>query len=268
MPPLFFGRYQDIAKEIAERLEAGRGTDPFQPWSEEVIVASSGMADAIARELRPVAALRLQSLENLARRILNDAGEYPHVATDAERRLAMRSAARSIDHPLTTTRGIAAMLERSYRDVRDSGLTLDDLRKRSERARIRNRDRTRVVIRAFTEYERLIDAIGAIDPADLFTRAANVKCETPQIIAGFYDMTGVQLRFVKSLKVSAIYVPTTEKFAEPFVTEFGNLSPQSSVLSPWDVVAYDRADLEIKAIADQVKKLNGKIGIVTRSLDP
>jgi hypothetical protein len=268
MPPLFFGRYRDIAKQIAERLKAGRGTDPFQPWSEEVIVASRGMADAIARELRPVAALRLQSLETLARRILNDAGEYPRVASDAERRLAMRSAARSIDHPLTTTRGIAAMLERSYRDMRDSGLALDDLRRRSERARVRNRDRLRVVIRAFAEYERLIEAIGAIDPADLFTRAANVKCETPQIIAGFYDMTGVQLRFVKSLDVSATYVPTTEKFAEPFVAEFGNLSPQSSVLSPWSVNAFDRADLEIRAICEQVAKLDGEIGIVTRSLDP
>src|SRR5207253_2340291 len=162
----------DIAARIAERLRAARGSDPLAPFAEEVVVASRGMAESIAREMRPVAALQLHSIETLARRVLNDAGDYPRVASDAERRLAMRTAARAIDDPMMTTRGIAAMLERSYRDVRDSGLTLDDLRTRAERARVRNRDRMRVVVRAFAEYERLIAAIGAIDPAELFTRAA------------------------------------------------------------------------------------------------
>src|SRR5438477_1911748 len=171
MPPVLYGRYRDIASQVAERLSAGRGGDSLAPWSEEVIVASRGVADAISRALldrdpRPIAALQLQTLETLARRILNDAGEYPRVATEAERRLAMRMAARAIDDPMMTTRGIAAMLERSYRDVRDSGLTLDDLRSRARR------DRTRAVVRAFAEYERLIASLGAIDPADLLTRAA------------------------------------------------------------------------------------------------
>src|SRR5437588_10858425 len=195
MPPVHAGRYRDIAKEIAERLRAARGSDPLTPFAEEVVVASRGMAEAIAREMRPVAALQLHSIETLARRVLNDAGDYPSVASEAERRLAMRTATRAIDDPMMASRGIAAMLERSYRDVRDSSLTLDDLRTRAERVRVRNRDRMRLIIKAFAEYERLIAAIDAIDPAELFTRAAravdraNIK---PQLIAGFYDMTGLQ----------------------------------------------------------------------------
>jgi hypothetical protein len=239
MPPVFFGRYRDIALQVAERLSAGRGGDPLAPWSEEVIVASRGVADAISRALdrtqwgasalagerdpRPIAGLQLQTLETLARRILNEAGEYPRVASEAERRLAMRMAARAIDDPMMTTRGIAAMLERSYRDVRDSGLTLDDLRTRARR------DRTRVVVRAFVEYERLIAAIGAIDPADLLTRAAHtierVKI-APQIVVGFYDMTGVQRALIDALdaagRIASVHIPAGEdeayRFAQPFIT--------------------------------------------------
>jgi RecB family exonuclease len=244
MPPVLFGRYRDIASQVAERLSAGRGGDPLGPWSEEVIVASHGVADAISKALfraqwgagalagerdpRPIAGLQLQTLEMMARRILNDAGEYPRVASEAERRLAMRMAARAIDDPMMMTRGIAAMLERSYRDVRDSGLTLDELRSRAERSRVRNRDRMRVVVRAFAEYERLIAAVGAIDPADLLTRAARaigrVKI-APQIVAGFYDMTGVQRALIDALdaaaKIASVHIPAGDdeayRFAQPFV---------------------------------------------------
>jgi len=88
MPPVLrLARSRDIAAEVAERLAAGA--------PEEVVVASSGMASAIAAELlalvpNGVAGVRLQTLNDLARRIVNDAGEYPPVATDAERRLAMQ----------------------------------------------------------------------------------------------------------------------------------------------------------------------------------
>ena len=121
MPPLLrLARARDIAAEVAERLASGAG--------EEVVVASSGMAAAIASELLSrlpsgVAGVRLQTLNDLARRIVNDAGDYPRVAGDAERRLAMRTAARAIDDPMMESRGMAAMLERSYRDVRDSGVS-------------------------------------------------------------------------------------------------------------------------------------------------
>ncbi|HEX7190637.1 MAG TPA: hypothetical protein VF381_03590, partial [Thermoanaerobaculia bacterium] len=125
-----------------------------------MIVASGGIAEAIAREVGDSAGLQLQTLEELARRIVRR-----RVASDGERRLAMRTAARNIDDPLMSTRGIAAMLERSYRDMRDSGVTLSSVRLR------------RVpVARAFAEYEKLIAALGAIDPADLLQSAASILC--------------------------------------------------------------------------------------------
>src|SRR3954470_13050768 len=111
MPPpdLLLGRYKDLAAAIAARL----AKDPAQ----EVIVASAGLAQAITAELlrgrAGVAGLRLPTIHRFARRLLNDAGEYPRVASDAERRLAMRAAVRSIGDPLMQTRGMPAMLERS-----------------------------------------------------------------------------------------------------------------------------------------------------------
>src|SRR5712692_6457123 len=99
-PLLRFARYRDIAREVAERLVAAVGNDPLRAWSEEVIVSSNSVGQAIASELLArvpsgVSGLRLQTLETLAKRILNDAGEYPRVASVAERRLAMRTAVRS-----------------------------------------------------------------------------------------------------------------------------------------------------------------------------
>src|SRR5437762_4671602 len=227
MPPLHFGRYNEIACQVAERLIPARGDDPLRAWRVEVIVASRGVAESISRALlagesRPIAQLQLQSLETLARRVLNDAGEYPRVASDAERRLAMRVAARAVDDPMMSGRGIASMLERTYRDVRDSGLTIKQLRMRR-----------RAAMRAFAEYEKLIAAIGAIDPSELFTRAvavidrdANVAT---QIVAGFYDMTGVQLAFIDVLdragKIESIHVPSTEAFARRFIEHFGAPRP-------------------------------------------
>src|SRR5262245_1421560 len=183
MPPLHLGRYRDLAGAIAARLIAA----PQQ----EVIVASAGMAHAITAELlrgrAGVAGLRLHTIDTFARRLVNDAGEYPRVASDAERRLAMRMAIRSVDDPMMQTRGIAAMLERTYRDLRDGGMTLDQFDAR--------RQRTRLALRAWREYERLIAQLGAIDPADLLARAAQLAPEAaPQIVAGFYDMTAMQLR--------------------------------------------------------------------------
>src|SRR5947209_3200076 len=160
MPPFVrFARARDIASEIAERLSS----EPAA--GEEVIVASSGMASAIAAELlarvpNGVAGVRLQTINDLARRIVNDAGEYPRVASDAERRLAMRTAARAVDDPMMESRGMASMLERSYRDVRDSGVTLADFDARARRARLRNPARTQLVLRAWREYERLITQSG------------------------------------------------------------------------------------------------------------
>jgi RecB family exonuclease len=289
-PLLFFGRYRDIAAAAAERLAADA--------SAEVIVASGGMRKAVLAELlartpNGVSAARLEPLERFARRVVNDAGDYPHVATDAERRLAMRTAARSIDDPMLDSRGIAAMLERSYRDVRDAGVTLHSFESRLRGTRaLRNRARTTLVLRVWREYERLIAALGAIDPADLLSRAAAaIGPQTkPQLVAGFYDMTGAQLLLIEALrdagKLDAVFIPTTGDeayiFAKPFIQRLtagdSALSPQPSLLhtkcATHTIAAHSTRDDELRAVCAGVSELlaNGmaarEIGIVARSLEP
>ncbi|HEV7237989.1 MAG TPA: hypothetical protein VGQ36_02035, partial [Thermoanaerobaculia bacterium] len=247
MPSLRFAPYREIAREIATRLLAARdGQDPLAAWEEEVIVSSRGAAEAITAELltrlpHGVAGLQLQSLDELARRILASNGQTPRVASDAERRLAMRIAIRSIDDVMMSSRGVAAMLERSYRDVRDSGFTLADFVRRAGNVRgLRNARRTELVIRAWTEYERLIAQIGAIDPADLLARATRVVDPRvkPQLLAGFYDMTGAQRQLTEALlraeRVPAIWVPSEAPFAEPFVRAIGAYAGPAVILSRAD----------------------------------
>src|SRR4051812_43606821 len=112
MSLLHHGTYRDLAAAIDARLS--------ESPQQEVIVASAGLSSAITAELLRgrggVAGLRLQTIDAFARRLLNDAGEYPRVASNAERRLAMRLAVRTVDDPMMETRGIDSMLERTYRD--------------------------------------------------------------------------------------------------------------------------------------------------------
>src|SRR5258708_33142179 len=136
-PLLRLARYRDIAREVAGRLTAARGNDPLHAWSEEVVVSSNSVGQAIASELVTrvpggVAGLRLQTLETLSKRILNDAGEYPRVGSVAEPRLAMRTGVPAVhdarnrdsdgpsDHSRTASPGRAPMPEQSYRRLRDS----------------------------------------------------------------------------------------------------------------------------------------------------
>src|SRR5438067_10477519 len=142
MPPaLHFARYRDIAAELAKPTD-------------EVIVASAGLASSILWNAallggRPVS-LRLATIDTFARRVLNECGEYPHIATDQERRLAMITALSAIDDPMMDTRGMVPMMERSYRDVRDSGITLAEFERRSRR---------KILTRAWRAYEQLIAAL-------------------------------------------------------------------------------------------------------------
>src|SRR5437588_11781661 len=287
MPPLLrLARARDIAAEVAERLASGA--------REEVVVASSGMASAIASELlsrlpNGVAGVRLQTLNDLARRIVNDAGEYPRVAGDAERRLAMRTAARAIDDPMMESRGMAAMLERSYRDVRDAGVTLADFDARARRATLRNARRTQLVLRAWREYERLIAQSGAIDPADLLGRASAIVKRAdaaPQIVAGFYDMTGAQLALVEALRdagrLAAVLIPAGESdayaFARPLIAKFAGAEVARTatlrIREPRVSVSAHETKLdELRAVCAEVRRLLDDgvpprgIGIVARSLD-
>src|SRR2546428_9337318 len=239
-PLLSFARYREIATELAARLDSGSG--------EEAIVASGGVAGAIIAELwsrsaRGAVSTRPLTIDIFARRVVNDAGDYPRVANDAERRLAMRTAAESVDDSMLESRGIASMLERSYRDLRDGGMTVDEFEARARNTNaLRNPARTRLMLRVWREYERLIAQLGAIDPSDLLTHAGRViqsgAALAPQIVAGFYDMTGAQLRIVTALaaagKLSSAVVSLegandAYRFADGFVVA---LHPSSLIPHP------------------------------------
>ena len=300
LPPLLLQPYENLARSIAERLAVSRhGLDPFTPWQLEVIVASSGVARAIREQLASrvpngVAALRLHTIESFAQRVLNERDEYPRVATPAERRLAMRAAARAVDHPMMETRGTPAMLERSYRDVRDGGQSVAATAARAKSDSLRNRDRLRAIIRAWEEYERLIAKLGAIDPADLLAGAARAirsgAVLPPQIVAGFYDMTGAQFAVVDALqaveKVAAIDVPVDPArpaayaFATPLVQRFAGapLTPREVSLEirrqPWAIDEHRTREDEARATAFAIaaRLRDGanpsSIGVVARSLEP
>jgi RecB family exonuclease len=293
LPPLLLAPYPGIASRIAERLASSRaGTDAFAPWSEDVLVASHGLAQAIAAALveripAGITALRLQTIERLAQSILNDAGDYPHVATDAERRLAMRAAARAVSDPMTETRGAAAMLERSYRDVRDGGQTIAEFAARLKKlSSLRNRSRLHTVIRVWEEYERLLTRLGAIDPADLLSKAAerirSGAAVPPQILAGFYDLTGAQWNVVRALqdveKLAAVFVPTDSPFARPLIEKFGNVTAGAPHIpirkEQWTVSESRTREDEIRAVCESIAGLLAegvapqRIGITARALDP
>ncbi|MEA2165971.1 MAG: ATP-dependent helicase/nuclease subunit [Thermoanaerobaculia bacterium] len=287
MTEMRFAPYHDIATTIAEALARDSG--------QEVLVASGGVANAIAAELlrkKPngAAGLRIETIETFARRIVNATGDLPRVASDAERRLAMRTAIRSIDDPMMESRGIAAMIERSWRDVRDSGMTLAEVESRLRAARgMRNPARTRLVVRAWREYERLVNQLGAIDPAELLARAVKViergkVAIAPQIVAGFYDMTGAQRNVVEALrnagKLDAIYVPAAAgdayRFADPFIERFEPAPQRDNIVAipQWSAAQYDTRTIELAEVCRAVGELlrsgaaPAGIGIVARTLDP
>jgi hypothetical protein len=292
MPPVRFAPYREIADEVASRLASARaGRDPLAAWDEEVIVPSRGVAEAVSGELlarmpNGVAGVRLQTLEELAQRLLAGSGQTPRVASDVERRLAMRTAIRAIDHPMMESRGVAAMLERAYRDVRDSGITLSDLGRKAQSARgLRNPRRTEAIYRAWSEYDKLIAQLHAIDAADRLAQAARLAGSArPQLLAGFYDMTGAQWQFVEALlragRIAGVWVPTEEPFAQAFVRAIAPYAevvrdPAIEIRKP-DVAAmqYETRLDELRDVCTRVAELlaNGtparEIGIVARSLEP
>ncbi|HJT17291.1 MAG TPA: PD-(D/E)XK nuclease family protein [Thermoanaerobaculia bacterium] len=187
---------------------------------------------------------------------------------------------------MTETRGIVAMMERSYRDVRDTGLSIDEFERRAH-----DRGHTAILVRAWRRYEELLRSLPAVDSADVLLYAAK-KIEAgapiaPQVVAGFYDMTGAQLAVVRALekagKLKKILVPIGEgdayAFASRFVSQLkSSLIPQPSSLHIKEakpiVEQYAMKEAELRGICASVRALldDGvapmQIGITARSLDP
>lgn len=290
-PTLHLQSYSIIASAIAKRLARSDG--------EEVLVASRGVATSILRSLvdlvpQGVAGVGLHSIESLAARVLSDAGSYPRVASSAERRLAMRTAIATIDDPLFETRGIAAMLERSYRDVRDRGMTLVEFESLIAGTRaLRNRERTRLMANVWRRYEWLIEGLGAIDPADLLRQAGAAirngsATVAPQIVAGFYDLTGAQRDFLDVLgecdRIAAWFVPASDDpehaFARPLLGHLATTASSAAEVPPppavppyWSAAQYESRSVELAEVCREVAALLAagteahRIAIVARSLD-
>ncbi len=248
-----------------------------------MIVPSLGAASQISLELlrilpNGIAGVRLRTIDDFAKSLVTGV----RVASEAERRLAMRLASRGVEHSMMESRGVASMLERAYRDVRDSGLSLSDFARRANNARgLRNAGRTEAIVTAWRNYEQLIAALGVLDPSELLLRAARAidVNTTPQIVAGFYDMTGAQWQVVDALRkanrLAAVFIPTTERFAQPFIQRFEATAasmPRSE--SRGEVLQYDSPFNELRDACRRVSEqlasgIDAKdIGIVARSFDP
>src|SRR5437762_249411 len=177
-----------------------------------------------------------------------------------------------------------------YRDVRDSGITLAEFERRARR--LRNRERTTLLARAWRKYEQLIATLPAVDPADVLERAAVLiesgRAVIPaQVVAGFYDMTGAQMRIISALrtagKLATIIIPIGDDEAYAFGSRFvsqlkSSLIPQPSSLhikvAKKTVDTYPTKEEELRAICSSIRTLldsgakPNQIGIVARSLDP
>lgn len=292
---LRFASYRNIARDVADRLAARReSSEPLAPWEEEVIVPSRGMAEAIGAELLSrlpsgTAGLQIRFLEELAgdlvtRASVDGIATPIRVASPAERRLAMRTAARASTHPMMESRGVATMLERSFRDVRDSAVPFELFARKLAEARVRNPARLEEIVRVWSDYATLVARLGASDPADLFEAASRLAnpAVKPQLVAGFYDMTGAQLAFVRKLheagKIAAIWVPSAAPFVEPFVRSFGGELPER-IETPLSapavtVTTFETRLVELQTVCRRIAVLLSEgvppssIGIVARSFEP
>jgi RecB family exonuclease len=214
MPPppisLHFGRYHDLTGPLAERIESLRPTggslaehlgNPV-----ELIVPSRAAATAVARALLArspggVAGVELRTPESFALAVLQRTGRYPRIAGESHKRLAMIAAAKKARAPLRAVDGLAPLLARSWRDVRDSDLSIDELRARTPRA---SRPKLYALTEVWQRYEGAVHAAGLLDPADLLRETAWMleRGETDvsrQIVFGFYDLTGLQQKLIFAL---------------------------------------------------------------------
>jgi len=232
----------------------------------------------------------MRSVETLALQILNAEGEFPRSATDQEQRLATAIAADETLPGDLRTPGINSMLYRTYRDIRESGLSISMLAKRaSSIGGLIDR-----VVPVFRELESLLTSKGAWDPSDLLTRAA-LRIATgsrvaPQILFGFYDVTGVQERLLNAMSdaglLCGVYlpvplqegqVPSAYQFSAPFVSRTlsqtsGSVAARTSALPSWSIRGHFDVQEELGEACRQVRSLLDagtlprQIAITARSL--
>lgn len=283
--PLYHGTYGEIAAALAARLAARRSpSSPFEPVG--IIVPSRSAAEELARRLvgpaGAVAGLLTMQVDQFALRVLNDRGRYPRVADGAESALAMELALRAAGDELASIHGAAAMLLRTHRDVRDSGLSLDELSARVTRQKsLRNRDRIASAVAVWKRYEALLAEGGATVGADLLAAASRAIREgariAPQIVFGYYDATAAQLDVLRALAgaglVDSVWLPapldaSTSRpepdfaYAAPFVEALlgGNIEIAGPAAADdragaWEIRDFPSPMAEIRETCREIRRL-------------
>ncbi|MEO8217641.1 MAG: PD-(D/E)XK nuclease family protein [Acidobacteriota bacterium] len=220
-PSIFSGTFPRITTMLCDLLASSEVSSGwFSAAGPQVLVPSNGAANEIARGLLArfrsgFGGIVFHTPETLARSLVNASGSFPHVATDSERSLAFRVACNEIHHPLTQALGAEALFQRSYRDIRDTDMSVDEFEARAARGRVPLSDPQRILIRIARLYEKYLSQLGALDPADFLSGASELLRRgapiAPQIVFGFYDLTGVQQSLILALRdahaIDSIYLP-------------------------------------------------------------
>lgn len=301
--PLFHGTYGEIAAALAARIASRRAGSPLGATI-EIIVPSRSAAEELARRVvgdgGAIAGLQMLQVEQFALRVLNDAGLYPRVPGSAESSLAMELALRAAGGDLATIHGAAAMLLRTHRDLRDSGLTLAEISKRVTKQKgLRNRDRLASAIAVWKRYELLLGDAGATVEADVLIEAtAKVRDGAriaPQIVFGFYDATAVQLDLLRALiaarHAESLWLPAPLdvdgarpkapwSYAAPLVDAFAaagvsiaERAAPATVEAQWEIRDQPSPMIEIREVCRTIRSLadhgvaRSSIAVVMRSAD-
>lgn len=298
------GTYRALASRLAETIQDQRPST-FDAWLTRpvsILVPSRSAATGIAGALlerfpQGVSGVVMMTPEQLAQSMLNAAGEFPRVASDAERRLAMRAAVEGVHNQAFERRGAAAMAERTYRDIRDSGMPTPAFAARLRKAQTTNPARLEAIREAFEMYDAHIAKLGAIDPADLLRRAATLARRggvAPLTIFGFYDVTRIQEELITALFAAGVVesvlapietgadrLPTDDcRFGARFfdtVRELAGTLPHSLAADSGPALfvrASFTPEIEILEVCRGVRDAldagvpPGEVAIVTRAVDP
>lgn len=236
----FHGLYRDISRAAADQLvarnRAAGGFDRSIAQPVEVIVPSGGVASQIARDLvaaspAGIPAVYLRTIDQLAAEICRRGGEVASVIEATAQTLAMQEAARPLrgdSDLLFQSHGLISMLQRSWRDVVDSGGTIDQLQRNVRRHP--TPVRFQLVVDSWKRYQSLLRHAAVVEPSDVvrlateMVRSSSVQV-VPQVVFGFYDATGLQMAFLRALQekgcIHAVYLPfDTERTGEGERYEF------------------------------------------------
>lgn len=301
--PLYSGRYADVASALAERLDRDLGTDPLASKAVHLLVPSRSAFSGVARALltrRPggFAGIYFNTPELLAHRILNLAGEYPPQIEEPQRQILLRKSVERAGHPLLSALGMDSMVGRSHRDIRDSGASLQQIEGRMGSSFEVLEARHQALVTAGRLYEEYLQTLGLPQPADLLERAVRLldsgSTIPPQILFGFYDMTGLQEKLVHALRnngrLDSIYlpvpldqdsVPRSYSYAEGFIARLQAGGVKAQDTRPRDLPRTRRRIRthftpreEMREVCRSVRQkldegvLIDDIGIVSRSIDP